>query len=113
MKKTITKNPPSFSHRLWVSIFLLLALLLIGSIIAVLYGSDFTKATANTALVRVDGVITGDADSSLLASSSVVSSTEIVRELEQARDDDNIKAVLLEINSPGVVLLLVMRLVRR
>ncbi len=89
----------SIKTKIWISMFIMFGLLFISAICAaILIGSDNTSA--NTAHIKVIGVITSE-DSSGLFSSSVASSTEIVRELEKARNDDSIKAVLLEINSPG------------
>lgn len=89
----------SIATKIWISMFIMLGLLFISAISAViLIGND--NISANTAHIKVVGVITAD-DSNGLFSSSSASSTEIVRELEKARDDDQIKAVLLEINSPG------------
>ena len=54
------------------------------------------------ALLYVEGAITGDAESgSYLFGGSYLSSVELIDALEQARKDDNIRAVILRVNSPG------------
>jgi protease-4 len=54
------------------------------------------------ALIHIEGMITGaSASGGLLAVDSMASSLTVVEELYKARDDDNIKAVVLRINSPG------------
>ena len=54
------------------------------------------------ALVYVEGAITGDAESgTYLFGGSYVSSVELVDVLEKARKDDDIRAVILRVNSPG------------
>ncbi len=89
----------NFARKIWISMFIMFGLLFISAICAVLLiGSENTSA--NTAHIKVVGVITSE-DGSGLFSDSTASSTEIVRELEKARDSEQIKAVLLEINSPG------------
>jgi protease-4 len=101
MKKTQPQNPPStFATRLIVSILILFGLLVISTVVAFIMSGDNTLADANTALITISGPITGDSDTGIWSAQSA-SSTEIVRELEQARDDSKIKAIILEINSPG------------
>lgn len=96
MKKTET----SFAAKIWLSFLIITALLVISSIIAVLFGGDTEAVGANTALIRVNGPIMSDSTASLFAE-SVASSTDIIEQLERARDDDSITSVILEINSPG------------
>ena len=58
-----------------------------------------TTTFGNVALIPVDGVIT--ADGSSYFGRSTVSSQDIVGFLEEANDNIQIKAIVLEINSPG------------
>jgi protease-4 len=88
----------SFGKRIFVSVIILIALLVVGSLFAALLGDDLAVG-ANTAIISINGPLSADAGSGLL--SDWTSSTEIVRELEEARDDPAIRAVILEINSPG------------
>jgi len=94
------KQEPTLSHRLWISGLLLLSLLVLGSIIAAIFSSEESSGDANTAIIMISGPIMGGGDGGLF-SEGITSSAETVVLLEKARDDDNIKAVLLEINSPG------------
>ena len=56
--------------------------------------------SGNVALIPIDGVIVGDKDSDFLFE-SVTSSPEAVELIEKANKNPNIKAIILEINSPG------------
>lgn len=101
MKKQETQHPPaSFAARLLVSALILIGLLIICTVIAIIMAGDNQLADGNTALIKVSGVIVSESDNGLW-SGATASSTEIVRELEEARDDNAIHAVILEINSPG------------
>ncbi|MBI4983237.1 S49 family peptidase [Candidatus Woesearchaeota archaeon] len=53
----------------------------------------------NVALIKIEGVITSDGSSYL--GSATVSSPEIINFIQEADQDPKIKAILLEINSPG------------
>lgn len=88
------------SRKLWVSLLVLIALMIVGSFIAAMFGTGSDDVGANVAHIRVVGPIMGDAGSGLFAE-QVVSSTETVRQLHKAAEDKSIKAVLIEINSPG------------
>ncbi|MBI5391074.1 signal peptide peptidase SppA [Candidatus Woesearchaeota archaeon] len=57
-------------------------------------------ANANVAVIAVKGVITGDSSDDFF-SSSVASSSQIVATIDQVEQMPNIKAIILEINSPG------------
>lgn len=91
---------PRMTVRIIVSIALLFGLLVVGSLIALLFSGDLEETGANTAVIRIVGPIAGD-ESGGVFSESYVGSSEIVRQLEEARDDPAIAAVILEINSPG------------
>ncbi|MBI4454016.1 signal peptide peptidase SppA [Candidatus Woesearchaeota archaeon] len=55
---------------------------------------------ANVALISINGpIVVGDHESAF--SSDYVTSTEIITFIEDAEKNDNIKAVIFEINSPG------------
>lgn len=56
--------------------------------------------SGNVALIPVKGVILGESDDSLFGG-GIASSEEIVEQIEKAARKDNIKAIVLEINSPG------------
>ena len=55
--------------------------------------------TGNVALIKVEGVILTSAGDGLF--SEGVSSAEVVRQINQAKEDNSIQAIVVEINSPG------------
>ncbi len=100
------QQPPRRSRAwLWWTLGILLALaLLIGSCtlpFALLLGSD--KAGVNmgggdaVAVIRLDGVISGTGDTY----SGTVTPESFLDQLDQAAEDDRVKAVLLRVDSPG------------
>ena len=62
---------------------------------------DDTSITSSDqiAVIPIQGMITLDGGSSLL--SSTTSGSNIVEKIESANENDNVKAIILEINSPG------------
>ncbi len=73
-----------------------LLFLLVASAIAIIGGGI---SSGNTAHIKIRGVITSGEDSLIGAETS--SSDDIVAGIEKAEDDKRIKAILLDINSPG------------
>lgn len=100
-RKKILSSPPSTPGfaRIFVAIALLFSLFIIGSFIALLFGADTEEYGANTAVIRIIGPISGNEQG--FFGESGASSTVIVEQLRQARDDETITGVILEINSPG------------
>lgn len=94
-QKPIAKNKSrykiSFKKILLLSLFILLLSMLISSISLSL--SD------KIAVVPIKGVIMSEKTSTIYSSS--VSSREIASTLYDLRNDDSVKAILLDINSPG------------
>ena len=72
-------------------------LLVFTLIIAMLLGGMFEGPSGNVALIKIKGEITNE--ESLFSSSA--SSEVIISALEEARLNPDVKAVILEINSPG------------
>jgi protease IV len=72
----------------------------VGSVVALMFGTDSGVSGANTAIIRIEGPIAGESAGGLFAESGT-SSADAVMQLERARDDDRITSVILEINSPG------------
>lgn len=70
------------------------------SLFAVFLGKSEITYGENTALIRIDGIISIDSGSSLFEENTA-SSSEIANYIEEAEKDDSIKAVLFVINSPG------------
>jgi len=62
--------------------------------------SDETSGSGNIAIIPVKGVILSDDTESFL-SSGIASSTDIIKAIERADKNPQIKAIILEINSPG------------
>jgi len=54
----------------------------------------------NIAVIPIKGVITSESGSSILSAPGA-SSTEIIKLIEKADNDPSVKAIILEINSPG------------
>ena len=59
----------------------------------------FSFATENTALIKIKGVIT--TDETALPVYSITTSDKVTKEIEEAINDASIKAIIIEINSPG------------
>ncbi len=76
---------------------LILPILFIVSLFA---GEDFSSAFGNVALIELRGVITVDGSSTAFGEQTA-SSTDIVSFIEDADEDPSIKAIVIDINSPG------------
>ena len=89
----------------WSYAILILALLLIlgfaaSAIISFFAGDDAGSLGGNVALISIDGVISGSKDGSLIFEKGT-SSLDAVELIEKADKNQAIKAIILEINSPG------------
>lgn len=98
------KKIPEPNFRWGYAIFVLFLLSILGfmavGIISLFVGIDVESLSGNVALIPVDGVITGSDDSEFLFESAT-SSLDTVELIEKADKNPNIKAIILEINSPG------------
>lgn len=85
----------------WRYIILILILIfIIGLIVSALF-PNFNKINENQILIiPISGEIS-NSNSNTLLSSNTVSSESIIQSIEKAKETDNIKAVIFEINSPG------------
>ncbi|MBI5065217.1 signal peptide peptidase SppA [Candidatus Woesearchaeota archaeon] len=63
--------------------------------------SEFKIPSGNIALVPLNGVITTGTEVASVFDSGGVSSTKVVKLLEKIKETEDIKGVILEINSPG------------
>lgn len=86
-------------------LLLLLFLFIISSCVAVLMsiggtGKTHTLETGNVALIPIKGVITTESSNSFFAEDTA-SSTDIIAQIQEAKDNKKIKAIIFEINSPG------------
>ena len=83
-------------NRIKTTILIIVILFVLSWLVA----SFFTQGTfGNVAHIKINGVIMTEGGG--FWSSGVVSSSEIVESLKKANEDDSIKAILLEIDSPG------------
>ena len=83
--------------------FLIITLIIIGFfltiIMSIFMDSDIESMSGNVAVIPIKGVILGDDGDYLF--DEVVSSEETIELIEKAAENPNIKAITLEINSPG------------
>ena len=95
---------PEPNFRWGYAIFVLLLLGILGfiavGILSLFVGVDVTSLSGNVALIPIEGVIVGTEDSEFLFE-SITTSPETVEFIEKADKNPNIKAIILEINSPG------------
>src|SRR3989338_5799302 len=95
---------PESNFKWGYAIFVLFLLSILGfllvGIISLFAGVDVESLSGNVALITLEGVIVGSDDSKFLFESRV-SSTDAVELIEKADKNPNIKAIILEINSPG------------
>ena len=95
---------PESSFKWGYAIFVLFLLSILGflsvGIISLFAGVDVESLSGNVALIPIKGVIVGSDDSDFLFE-TVTSSTDAVELIEKAGNNPNIKAIILEINSPG------------
>lgn len=98
-KKVVVKK----TNWVWLIVFLIL-LLLVGliftSCIAILSGGQVETPSGNVALIKVHGIIMSTGDSSLFGQ-EIASADSIIKLIEKADRNPNIKAIIFEINSPG------------
>jgi len=59
------------------------------------------KTSANVALINIYGVISDEASGGPFSSSAGANANQIIDIIRRARDNEDIKAILLRINSPG------------
>lgn len=108
MVKTIPKDALEKESGVGKKVFIILGiigLVLITLIALVVFGVMFGSknefsGTGNVAVIPLHGVIVSEEMPGFFGSSSVASPT-IVEKIKQASEDDSIKAIVLDINSPG------------
>ncbi|MFH1174234.1 MAG: signal peptide peptidase SppA [archaeon] len=79
---------------------LIAAVLIIIAIIGAIIISGIGESSGNVIVIPLHGIIAIDEDSSLLGTAGA-SSTDIVEQITRAEEDATVKAILLDINSPG------------
>ena len=86
------------------AIFVLLGLAIAGffavGILSLFVGIDAGSLSGNVAIIPIEGVIAGSDDSSSIFENTATSQ-DITELVEKADKNSNIKAIILEINSPG------------
>lgn len=66
------------------------------------YALSSLRESGKVAVIRVDGpIIGGDGEDFALSRSAAAASGDLMRQFRKARKDEDVKAVLLRINSPG------------
>lgn len=95
---------PQKEFRWGYAIFVILLLGFLGlialGIISLFVGIDVESLSGNVALIHIDGIIIGSEDSESLFE-DVTTSQDAVELIEKADKNPGIKAIILEINSPG------------
>jgi len=81
-----------------IAVFLIIAILMVGLLVFV---SSDGISSKNIALINIDGIITLESSDSGLFSSIQPGVNDYVEWLDDAENNDNIKAVIIKINSPG------------
>ncbi len=86
------------------AVFVLVLLAILGFIVAIIFsffsGTDVGSIGGNVALIPIHGEILSTEDSSTIFS-DIASSQDIVEMIEKADKNSNIRAIILDINSPG------------
>lgn len=97
-------KPVQQNFRWGYAIFVLLLLSVLGFIavamLSLFAGVNVESLSGNVALIPIEGVILGTKDSQFIFE-SITSSPETISFIEKADKNPNIKAIILEINSPG------------
>ncbi|MEK6983449.1 MAG: signal peptide peptidase SppA [Nanoarchaeota archaeon] len=96
------RMPPNF--RWGYAIFVIVLLSALGfvavGVLSLFVGIDVESLRGNVALIPIEGIIVGTEDSEFLFE-SVTSSPDAVELIRKAENNPSIKAIILEINSPG------------
>ncbi len=94
--------------KIWVIIIILGILFVVGTLMAgvINFFSDLRsggeyEGEGNVALIPLNGVLLTEEGSSFMGAQGETSSAKIVKQLEQVSANPDIKAVIIEINSPG------------
>ncbi|MCW1296738.1 MAG: signal peptide peptidase SppA [Candidatus Parvarchaeota archaeon] len=92
-----------------IQIFLIL--LIFSILLAVVLGSMFSIHYGNTMIIPIKGEITMSGTSSLFT--SISNGDDILEQIDQAAKNPNVKAVILDINSPGGTVVAVEQIVNK
>ncbi len=94
------KNSFRWGYAIFVLLFLTMLAFIAAVIISLFSSVDVGSLSGNVAWIPIDGVIVGSDDSGFLFESGTAS-PQAVEFIEKADNNPNIKAIILEINSPG------------
>ena len=100
MEQTTPPKPKrKWPYVVFVLVLLWLLAIVFSSFASLFLGIEGDTLGGNVALIPVKGVIMGDSASGFFSEGA--SSEEIVRLIEKADENPSIKAIIIEINSPG------------
>lgn len=99
VKKVVQEKRSNWPFVIMTLIFLTLLAFIFAGMVS-LFSGDVEDLGANVALIPVKGVIMADPSNDFFGY-DIVSSTELVQELKKAGNNPHIKAIIIEINSPG------------
>ena len=99
MEDQAPKQKRKWPYIVFVLLLLWLLAIALSSVISLFTGTEGDSLTGNVALIPLKGVITGDKSGGFFEEGA--SSEEIVKLIEKADDNPSIKAIIIEINSPG------------
>jgi len=110
VKSICLKKGDNLNQNVKVGIIILVILLIVSFLIAMMLTSTTNlerislpmagAVKKNVALIKIEGAITTEREFSFFAPAGAVSD-EIIKQIEQAVEDDRIEAIYFEINSPG------------
>lgn len=98
MKKT-NKQRSKWPFIITLIIFLFITAFILSAIISI-FSMDVKDIGSNVAQIPIKGVIAAESSQDIFGM-GVVSSTDIVQQIKKAEKNPTIKAIILEINSPG------------
>ncbi|MGM0471077.1 MAG: signal peptide peptidase SppA [Bacillota bacterium] len=85
-----------------LSVFIILLLVgVVGFLIISIFSGGSQVAEENIAVINVSGAITAGSSQQGFVGQSSASSTDIIKQIKQAKENDKVQALLLRINSPG------------
>jgi len=96
----MSSSKPKFDYKLFTIILLSLIIFMFLIFPIFLILSTSGSQTGNVAIIYINGLILTETSSGLFSVSGT-SSTNIVRQIESAENNNKIKAIVFEINSPG------------
>ena len=98
------QNNPKQTFKWGYAVFVLILLAILGviaaGILSLFVGGDVNSLGGNVALIPIEGEIVGTKDTGL-SFGGTVASPDVIEMIEKADKNPDIKAIILEINSPG------------